>query len=321
MNFVIGLMVFLMCVMVIETGHYAFTTIRNPDRRKVQRRLRTISANDFGYKSTDILRKTTLSDIPWLNRILLSIPGALRLHRLLQQANVKYPLGFFIMLTMLLAVSGYYGVLLATRNQVYSAIAAFVLGCIPIFYIHSRKKQRMQKFQEQLPEALDLIARALKAGHAFPSGMRLAADEFDDPLGTEFENTLDEINFGVAVADALKSLASRVDCPDLRYFVVSVILQRETGGNLAEIIENIARLLRERFKFQGHVKTLAAEGKLSAIILTLFPFVLVLALHFINPIYIGTLVKDPIGKIMAAIAAFLMLLGIIFMKRMIKIKV
>ncbi len=154
----------------------------------------------------------------------------------------------------------------------------------------------MAKFERQLPEGLDLIARSLRAGHAFTLGMRMAADEYDDPLGPELKLALDEINFGISVEEALKDLAERIDCPDLRYFIVSVILQRETGGNLAEILENISSLIRERFKFRGKVKALSAEGKLSAIILLALPFFVFLALRFTSPEYIETLFTDPIGK-------------------------
>ena len=154
----------------------------------------------------------------------------------------------------------------------------------------------MAVFERQLPDGLGLIARALRAGHAFTSGMKLAADEFGDPLGPELQDTLDEINFGVSVPEALKNLARRVDCPDLSFFVVSVILQRETGGNLSEIIENLAALMRERFRFRGKVRTLSAEGKLSAVVLLLIPFVLFGFLYLTNRPYVESLMFDPIGK-------------------------
>ncbi|MCK4605299.1 MAG: type II secretion system F family protein, partial [Deltaproteobacteria bacterium] len=158
-------------------------------------------------------------------------------------------------------------------------------------------------------------------GLAFPSAMKLAADEFDDPLGPEFHETLNEINFGVSVGDALKNLADRIDCPDLKYFVISVILQRETGGNLAEIIESIAYIIRERFKLKGKIRILSAEGKLSAIILVAIPFLVIIALRFLNPDYINVLFFDPTGKIIAGIAAFMMAIGIIVMIKTVKIKV
>ena len=161
----------------------------------------------------------------------------------------------------------------------------------------------------------------MRAGHAFTSGMKLATEEFGDPLGPEFEETLDEINFGVSVPEALKNLAHRVDCPDLRFFVVSVILQRETGGNLAEIIEGLAQLIRERFKFRGKVRVLTAEGRLSAVVLVVIPFLLFLAISFLNPSFLTPLVSDPLGRAIIFIAIFMMIVGVFVIRRIIKVEV
>ena len=134
-------------------------------------------------------------------------------------------------------------------------------GLLPFVNLNRKKRKRIARFKKQLPDGLDLIARALKAGHAFTGGMSLAAEEFDDPLGPEFSETLDEINFGVSVSDALRNLIGRIDCEELKYFVVGVILQRETGGNLAELMETLATLIRERFKFQGKVENSVGRGQ------------------------------------------------------------
>jgi len=209
-----GVLIFAVCVFIIEMCHYAYRTIRNPDRRKIQKRLRTLGSGTYA-NGASILRRRTLSEIPFLNRILVRIPIFGRLDRLLQQADVRYPLGFFLLLTIFLAFTGFLGGSLLARNYVLSIIGAALLGGIPVFYVRSRKKRRMKKFQRQLPDALELIARALRAGHAFSSGMKLAADEFDDPLGPEFAETLDEVNFGISVSDALKNLSGRVDCSEL----------------------------------------------------------------------------------------------------------
>lgn len=320
MYIIFGMLIFVVCVLVIEMCHYAYRTMRNPNRRKIRKRLRKIASSTYG-DGQSILRRRTLSEIPFLNRMLLKIPLVVRLDRLLQQADIRQPLGFFLLLTIFLTFIGFLGGSLVTRNYVLSIIMAALLGGIPLFYVRSRKRRRMKKFQAQLPDALELIARALRAGHAFSSGMKLAAEELDDPLGPEFGETLDEINFGISVSDALKNLSRRVDCPDLKYFVVSVILQRETGGNLAEIIDSIAYLIRERFKLQGRIRILSAEGKLSGIILLILPFFIVVALRFLNPDYMTTLVTDPIGSVMASIGAFMMIMGVLVMKRMINIRV
>jgi len=321
MKILIAIIIFAVSIFVTEMIVYAYRTMRNPDRKKIRKRLKTFSYKKNKAGVPDILQKKLLSDVPFLNKILLRIPGPQRLDRFLQQANAQYRLGVFILLTIILALTGFFGGVLITGNYVLSIIIAPALAIIPFFYLCRKKKKRMEKFQRQLPEGLELIARSLKAGHSFPSGMKLAADEFDDPLGPEFDETLNEINFGVSVPDALKNLTDRIDCHDLKFFVISVILQRETGGNLAEIIESLAYIIRERFKLYGKVKILAAEGKLSAIILCAIPFLLIIALRFINPDYINTLFTEPAGRIMAGIAACMMVMGILVMKKMVNIKV
>lgn len=318
---VLGIVLFVISVSVLEISFYAWRTIRNPNRSIIRKRLKRFSSSIYGNEVSDITKKRVLSTVPLLNRILLQITGIQSLERLIEQANAQYPVGFFILLTIVLALSGFLGVFLFTKNHAISLIPAALLAWLPIFYLFLKKKKRMGKFMRQLPEALDLIARALRAGHAFTNGMKLAAQEFDDPLGPEFDETLDEINFGVSVHDALKSLSQRIDCPDLKYFVVSVIIHRETGGNLAEIIESIAYLIRERFKLQGKIRVLSAEGKLSAIILIALPFLVIVALIFVNPKYINTLLFEPAGRLMAAIAGFGMAIGILVIKRMVRIKV
>jgi tight adherence protein B len=321
MKILIGVIIFAVSIFVIEMLFYAYKTIRDPDRKKIRKRLKTFSYKENKNELPDILQKKVLSDVPLLNKILLHVPGRQYFNRLLQQANVHYPLGFFILLTIFLAITSCCVSSLITRNKVFVVIITLLLAGTPFFYLCLKKKKRMEKFQRQLPEALELIARSLKAGHAFPSSMKMAADEFDDPLGPEFEETINEINFGVNVPDALKNLTERVNCADLKFFVISVILQRETGGNLAEIIESLAYIIRERFKLYGKIRTLAAEGKLSAIILGSLPFVVMIAIHFTSPAYIRVLFTDPAGKIILGISAFMMVIGILVMKKMVNIKV
>ena len=315
------IVLFVTSVFIIELLVYAYKTVRNPHRKVIQRRLKKLSSSGYANDSHDITRKRVLSKVPLLNTILLHTPGVRPLERLLQQANVQSPLGVFILLAAVLALTGYLAGSLLTINRVIPLIIAAFLVVTPFLYVIRKKKKRMDKFQKQLPEGLELIARSLRAGHAFTSGMKLAADEFDDPLGPEFTETLDQINFGVSVSDALKNLAGRVDCPDLRYFVVAVILQRETGGNLAEIIESIGYIIRERFKLKGKIRILAAEGKLSAIILVAIPFFVIIALRFTSPEYINALFFEPAGRIMGAVALVMMVMGIFVMKKMINIKV
>jgi tight adherence protein B len=317
----LGLSIFVFTLLVIELTAYAIRMIQHPDRAEIQKRLRRSVAVESEGESQEITKKKVLSDVPYLNQILSALPGVDRLDFLMRQANVKYTLGFFVLLTMALGFTGCLTFYILTKNQVLSFLLGLACAGLPLFTLRSKKKKRMAKFEKQLPEGLGLIARALRAGHAFTSGMKLASEEFGDPLGPEFEETLDEINFGVSVSEALTNLAQRVDCADVRFFVVSVILQRETGGNLAEIIENLAHLIRQRFKFRGKLRVLTAEGRLSATILLLLPFVLFLAFFVLSPEYLLSLTSDPIGRIMMGIGAFLMFIGILMIKRIIKVEV
>ena len=313
--------IFIVVVLIIELITYSYRNVKNPDRTRIRKKLKKISSSRQIDALPDLMRKRVLSEIPLLNNILLRITMIERLDRLRYLANARFPAGFFILLALFFAGAGFLGFYLMRIGTILSVIFAICLGGLPFLYLYIKKNQRMKKFQAQLPESLDLMARSLRAGHAFSTGMKLAADEFDDPLGTEFSMTLDEINFGLGVSYALKNLVHRVECQDLNFFVIAVILQRETGGNLAEIMENIAYLIRERYKLFGKVRTLAAEGRLSMYVLLALPFFIIGALFILNPSYITTLFKDPAGRIMCGGALFGMLIGAIVMKRMVDIKV
>jgi tight adherence protein B len=321
MDLLIAVTIFILTLALIEGAYYALKRIRSAEKREVLRRLRGYSTTEYEREIIDIMRKSMLSEVPWLNRMLLSIRWTDKLSRMIEQSGTESTLGVFILLSIVLASGGFVIGLWVASNALLSLIIAFFLGVFPFLYVYLKKKRRMEKFQRQLPDALDLIARALKAGHAFTGGLKMVGDELEEPVGTEFDKTLHEINFGSGIPEALKNLTQRVDCPDLRFFIISVIIQRETGGNLAEILAKIAYLIRERFKLQNRVQVLSAEGKLSAIILIAIPFVIALALSVLNPVYIKTLFIDPVGKALVAFALFMMAIGIIVMKRMIEIRV
>lgn len=320
-QFIIGATLFIVLVIVVELLIYGYKNMRSPNRAKIRKRLRKSVYAEDNQAGTDILRKRVLSEIPFLNRLLLKTPGILKLDNLISQANATYPIGFFILLALFLAVLGFLVGNTVIKNRLLAVMLMFLCGSFPFLYLLILKQKRIEKFKKQLPEALDLMSRALKAGHAFTNGLKLAADEFNDPLGPEFAEVLDEINFGVSVSNALRNLAKRVECPEIKYFVVGVILQRETGGNLAELMGILAFLIREKFKFQGKVRTLSAEGRLSAFILIALPFGIAGWMWFSNPKYLDPLLTDPIGKIMIIGAAIMMVFGIIVMKKIVAIEV
>ncbi len=315
--------VFIVTVLLIE-GAFYFTRRRwSPEARRIKQQLRELSLEPYGKEDVDLVRKRILSDVPWLNRLLLGLrwPLLWRLDRLLVQANMKRPLGFFVLASLVLASVGGLITFRLGAGVVLSLIVALGCALVPFYYVRIKKGMRTAKFEEQLPDALDMVARALKAGHAFTGGLQMVASEFGDPVGTEFGKALDEINFGVSYEDALKNLGKKVDSSDLKYFIIAVIIQRQSGGNLAEILENISRLIRERFKLRGHIQTLSAEARISAYILIALPFIMVALLMYINPGYLTPLVRDPIGNVMLGVAGALMVVGIVSMRRLVQIKV
>jgi tight adherence protein B len=226
-----------------------------------------------------------------------------------------------VLLSLVLMLAGFSLCIFATRNYPISFLIAGLLGSAPSLYIAFRRKRRIQKFERQLPDALDLISRSLKAGHAFSTGLHVVVQEFDDPVATEFHRTERQIRLGAGVEQALRALTERVSCPDLRFFAVAVTIQRETGGNLAEVLENISSLIKGRFKMKGRVRALSAEGRLSAIVLLALPFAIALLLSIVNPEYVGVLVEDHFGKMLIFFSLLMLGIGIIAINKMIDVKV
>ena len=319
--FLIGIGIFIATVIIVELLFYAIRNTNSASRIKIRKRLRKYTYSNNKNENADILKKRKYSDIPLLNSLLSNIPGVHKIDTLVAQSNARRPMGFYILLALVLAALGYITGEFILTKVYQSLLIGIALGYLPFVYLKRLKQKRTEKFKRQLPDGLDLMARSLKAGHAFSGGMNMAAEEFEDPLGPEFAETIDEINFGVSVEDALKNFADRIDCQELRYFVVAVILQRETGGNLAELIGTLANLIREKFKFDGKVKTLAAEGKFSAVVLILLPFFVFGYLWMTNPGFLQPLLVEQIGKLMIIAAIVMMVIGAIIMKNMVNIKV
>jgi tight adherence protein B len=323
MELLLTVFIFVAIVLLVEGSFMLTRSWWNPETKRVKKQLRQLSMEAYGQEGVDLVRRRLMSDIPWFHRLLLGVrlPIIARIDRMVLQANLNYPVGVVLLASAMFAVLGFAVASFATRWFLVRIAAGFLLGAVPILHVYLKKQKRINRFDEQLPEALDMLARSLKAGHAFTGGLQMVGQEFPDPVGTEFSKTLDEINFGVAYEDAMKNLSSRVDSDDLKLFVISVIIQRTSGGNLAEILENISRLIRERFKLRGHVRTLCAEARLSAYVLVSLPFFVGLLLYFLNPTYIMLLFTDPIGHAMLVFAGIMMVLGIITMKNMVQIKV
>jgi tight adherence protein B len=269
----------------------------------------------------EIVRKEALSEIPWLNELLKRARRLQVLKELHQQADCRTPLGVFVLTALMLALSGLFLALSMRQPFLLGALFAALLGAVPYAYLLWRKSQRLAMFERQLPEALELVSRALRAGHAFSVGLKMVGEEAANPIGKEFRRVFDEVSMGVALPQALENMTHRVDSVDLRFFMTSVLVQRETGGNLAEIIDSLAGLIRQRFELQLRVKALSAEGRMSAVVLFGLPIVVGIALFKMNPDYMGLLFTDPIGQNLATVGSIMMVIGALVMKRMVTIKV
>ena len=316
-----GVLVFAGVVLLVEGGYLAFRAMRQRGADRVRRRLRRFVELNREKSATDITRQQVYSDVPWFNALLKQIERGKQLSLLIEQANAPYTIGFYLLLTAFLGALGTTLALIYNLGFAIGLILSLCGAALPYLYLLFRKGQRMEKFQRQFPEALELLARAMRAGNSFGSALRMVGDEFGDPVGPEFARVVEEINFGVAAHDALANLTRRVESQDLKFFVVAVIVQRETGGNLAEIVEKIGTLIRQRFVLQGKILALSAEGKLSAVVLILLPVLLALYFFLTQRDYIMTLATDPMGHLMVAGALTMMALGILVMHRMVQIKV
>lgn len=325
MTVAISIGIFLSIILFVEGAYYCYHQYVNPQNRNLKRRLRGGSGKPGdllkSQETAGILRHRKMSDVPWIQDLLASMTTLGGLEKMLQQANSQMPMGVFFLLS---GVLGSAGLLIATFKDygVGPAIGLGLFGLVlPLLYIKRKRKRRFKEFERQLPEALDLMARALRAGHAFSVGMKMIGDEFPDPIGPEFSRTVEEISFGIDVPQAMTNLNGRVLSTDLKFFVTALVVQRETGGNLAEIIEAISRLIRQRFELLGRVKALSAEGRLSGIVLFCMPIVMAGVLYWLNESYMRVLFEDELGQMMALGSGLLMCVGAYVMKNMCDIKV
>lgn len=245
----------------------------------------------------------------------------LNLRLLFDQADVNFPIPQFLMICGGLAVVGLMLPTLAGFNVMLGPVMAVFLAILPLLWLLFRRKRRMKAFAAQLPQALELIARALRAGHSLASGFNLVANEMSEPIGGEFSRTFEEQNLGKPLEEALNALVQRVPNLDLKFFATAIILQRQTGGDLAEILDKIGHLIRERFKIWGQVQALTGEGRLSGIVLLALPPALFAVVYKMNPDYLMLLFTDPMGKKMLIGGVVSQLLGALLIRKIVNIRV
>lgn len=288
--------------------------------RRLRDRIQAVAEGMDG-EAVSLVRENRLRRLSPLERRIESLPGMESLAQLIEQSGRTIPayrlLSLMLTAGLLVAVV----LLVVTGSVLVAAAAGLCGGLLPLFKLRVERSRRLARFEEQLPEALDIIARALRAGHPFVETLKLVADEMDEPIAKEFGMAFTDINYGASVRAGFMNLLERVPSMSLMAAITAVLIQRETGGNMAEILEKIAAVVRARFRYQRRLRTLSAEGRLSAWILTLVPFVLAGVLMILNPDYLPMLTKDPLGRHLVAGAFVMVSVGIFWIRRIIRIEV
>ena len=295
-------------------------------QRRLESRLGEVShgseeASTPAAKVKALLKSREEGPLPGLDRFLGESERGSSLAQWIGQSGVKTTVSA-VMLTAL-ACGALAGVLLsmAVRSPWALPLGAALGFAVPFLVLKVKRTRRMRAFEEQFPEALDLIARALKAGHAFATGLKMAADELPEPVGPEFRKTFDEQNFGLPLKESLENLTTRVPLLDVRFFSTAVLIQRETGGNLSEILENLAHVVRERFKILRQVRVYTAHGRLTGYVLLALPVFLSVALMFINPDHMNLLFRERMGQTLLMVAIAMQVVGYVWIRQVVKIEV
>jgi tight adherence protein B len=307
----------------LVVGGYAVVT-SVPDmlsRRRLDRRLHDVgSPDDADTGDSTILKHSTHGPLPALERLFAKTKSGAWLAKLIEQSGTKTTPSAIIVMTIVAAALGLFAGSLFNvppAPLVGGAIAAM----LPYGWLRHRRSSRLKKFEEQFPEALDLLSRAIRAGHAFQTALGMVGDDLSEPVGPEFKKTFDEQNFGLPLRDVLNQLAERVPILDVRFFVTAVLIQRDTGGNLSEILDNLAHVVRERFKIRRQVRVHTAHGRFTGYVLLGLPVALCVALSFINPDHMGVLFHEHMGQMMLLGAVVMQTIGFFWIRQVIKIEV
>ena len=319
----IPFVVFVFCLFLTLALYLAATRGSDKRRQRLQQRLAEALLHSASVEDAEIqlARQELMSEIPLMNRALLQVPVAARLKSMLDQADLQ------ITVTRLLMFSAMAGLLAALAASVITVTLVIIVGAglaassIPFLHVLWARRKRLNSFLEHLPDTLELMSRALQAGHAFPEALHMVSTEMPEPIATEFRKTYEEQNLGLSLKLALENLTQRIPLLDLRLCVTAILIQRETGGNLAEILEKVGHTIRDRFRIMEDLKTLTTSSRMSAWILCGLPIFVTLAVTVMNPDYMSVLWRDPRGHNLIALAITLQLVGMGVIRKILRIKI
>jgi tight adherence protein B len=317
----VAVLAFLAAVLLFEALYLFWRGRWGEEARRMQDRLSTLTGMEQ-VNQPRAMKERLEADDSLFEKLALALPRAGRLNALLLQSGLQWSLGRLL----LLAFCAAFIVMFLTASMLHPSLLPLLASAaggaaLPVLYVARKRTQRMRKIEHQLLDALDLMTRALRAGHAFSSSLQMASEELQDPLAAELRATHDEVNYGVSMQQALTNLSHRVPSMDVRYFVVAVLIQRESGGNLTEILSNLSRLIRERLKLMARVRVLSSEGRLSALVLIIMPFLLAGLLAVFNPTFMRPLWTDPLGISMVKVLLVMMAVGVVMLRQIVRIRV
>ncbi len=319
----IPFVVFVTCLF-LTYALYLFTS-RSSDKKKALLKERLAEAIRSSANSSDsevqLAREELLSEIPWLNRSLVKIEITSRIKRMIDQGDVNITVMRLVLFSGIAGALGFLATFMVSPSLLLQLVVGLLAGSFPFLHVIAKRKKRMKRFLQLLPDALDLMSRGLSAGHAFTEALHMVATEMPEPIAGEFRKTYDEQNFGLSLKLALENLVHRMPLLDLRMCVTAILIQRETGGNLSELLEKVAYTIRERFRIQEDLKTLTLSSRWSAWLLCALPIGLALYMSVMNRDYMEVMWRDPRGHRLLAIAAIMQVMGMLMVRKIMQIKI
>jgi len=317
----LSIVVFAAVTAMVAAAAFAFKDWGNTkaeDRLDVLAGLKTPELEARGLLKDEVIKEGVTGISGMIGRI-ASRRGSIR--NLFVQADSPISVNTFLMISLGFGVMGMVGAMIARSPVPLYPAVGLVFSSLPLLWLMLRRRWRFKKFAKQLPDALELIGRALRSGHSLASGMHVVVQEMPAPIAAEFANVYESQNLGIPIEQAMKDMLKRMPNLDLKFFVTSVVIQRQTGGDLAEILDKISHIIRERFKILGQVQALTGEGRISGVVLMALPIALFFVVYHLNPDYVMLLFTDPLGRKMIAVAAVLQVFGAIAIKKIVNIKV
>lgn len=275
---------------------------------------------EAGTEGTGLIRRA-VQESQFMRDLASAIPTLADMQLMLQQAGSSMTIGSFLMIMMGSAVGLGLAALLVSQRIFVGAFFALVGGIVPYLWMRRRRTRRLYAFESELPEAIDLLGRAIRAGHPLSSGMKMVADETGEPISGEFRRTFEEHRFGVPFEDAIQEMSDRVDIVDVRILVTAILIQREVGGNLAEVLDNLSSVIRARFTIRRQLRVYTAQGRMSGYVLAALPIVVGTVIYLLNPDYGSLMFTHPLGRVLLVVAAVMQIVGFLWIRKIIDIDI